>query len=124
VPIYLFLFSPFPVGRGTEINELCIQSRNNLIVCSTISFLEKETNAAPHRIGAITEHHSHNPSSPRVPGYGQGYLTISWRLVFYEVYTKIERNAVLWENMGGFSLSNSHFLRREDHVIDFLGENA
>jgi hypothetical protein len=26
--------------------------------------------------------------------------------------------------MGGFSLSDSHFLHREDHVIDFFGENA
>jgi hypothetical protein len=27
-------------------------------------------------------------------------------------------------NMGGFSLSDSHFLHQDDHVIDFLGENA
>jgi hypothetical protein len=31
-----------------------------------------------------------------VPRYGWGCLAISWRLVFYEVYTKIERNALLW----------------------------
>jgi hypothetical protein len=36
-----------------------------------------------------------------VPGYSQGCLTVSWRLVFYEVYTKTERDALLleiWEN--------------------------
>jgi hypothetical protein len=27
-------------------------------------------------------------------------------------------------NMGGLSLSDSHFLHREDRVIDFFGENA
>jgi hypothetical protein len=56
-------------------------------------------NAAPHCIGVVTKHQSmnHNPSSPRVLGYGQGCLAVSWHLVFYEVYTKIERNALLWE---------------------------
>jgi hypothetical protein len=39
----------------------------------------------------------HNPSSPRVLGYGRGCLVISWRWVFYEAYTKIERNALLWD---------------------------
>jgi hypothetical protein len=66
-------------------------------VCCTLSFLEKEMNAAPLHVGAVIEHHSHNHSSPQVLGYGQGCLTISWHLVFYEVYTKIERNALLWE---------------------------
>jgi hypothetical protein len=32
-----------------------------------------------------------------VPGYGRGCLTILWHLVFYEVYTKIERDPLLWE---------------------------
>jgi hypothetical protein len=27
-------------------------------------------------------------------------------------------------NVCGFSLSDSHFLRREDRVIDFVGQNA
>jgi hypothetical protein len=27
-------------------------------------------------------------------------------------------------NMGGFSLSDSHFLHREDHIIHFFGQNA
>jgi hypothetical protein len=27
-------------------------------------------------------------------------------------------------NMGGFSLSDSHFLHRGNHVIDFFGENV
>jgi hypothetical protein len=27
-------------------------------------------------------------------------------------------------NMGGFSLSDSHFLHQEGHAIDFIGENA
>jgi hypothetical protein len=31
---------------------------------------------------------------------------------------------IMVENMGGFSLSDSHFLRWEDHVIDFFRENA
>jgi hypothetical protein len=26
--------------------------------------------------------------------------------------------------MGGFSLSDSHFLHREGHAVDFFGENA
>jgi hypothetical protein len=54
-------------------------------------------NVSPRRIGAITEHHSHDPSSARMPGYGRGCLTVSWCLVFYDVYTKIERNVLLWE---------------------------
>jgi hypothetical protein len=27
-------------------------------------------------------------------------------------------------NMGGFSLSNLHFLHRGNHIIDFFGENV
>jgi hypothetical protein len=58
---------------------------------------KNEMNVALHRVGAVTKHQSmdHNPSSPRVPRYDRGCLTVSWRLVFYEVYTKIERNALL-----------------------------
>jgi hypothetical protein len=60
---------------------------------------KKETNMTPRHVGAVTEDQSmdHNPSRPRVPRYGQGCLAVSWRLVFYEIYTKIERNAPLWE---------------------------
>jgi hypothetical protein len=65
----------------------------------TFSSSEKQTNAAPRRVGAITEHQlmDHNPSSPRVPGYGRGWLAMSCYLIFYEIYTKIERNALLRE---------------------------
>jgi hypothetical protein len=58
----------------------------------------------PRCIGVVTEHQStdRNLSSPRVLGYGWGCLTISRRLVFYEVYTKIERNTLLWEIWGDF----------------------
>jgi hypothetical protein len=28
------------------------------------------------------------------------------------------------ENVGGFSLSDSHFLRQRNHVIDFFGEEV
>jgi hypothetical protein len=82
-------------------------------------------NAAPHRIGVVTDRRSmdHNPSSPRVPGYGRGCLTILWRLVSYEVYTKIGRHALLWEVWVNFPYP-IHFMRRGNHTIDFFGENV
>jgi hypothetical protein len=63
-----FLFSffcPFPVGCGSEINECCIQSGNDLTVHHIFSSTKKK-NAAPRCVGAETDHQSmdHNPSSP------------------------------------------------------------
>jgi hypothetical protein len=82
-----------------QINDYCIQTGNDLTMNHTFPPPKKEMNVAPHRVGAITEHQSmdHNPSSPRVPGYGRGCLAVSWRLAFYEVCIKIEGNALLWE---------------------------
>jgi hypothetical protein len=54
---------------------------------------------APYHVGAVTDHQSMdcNPSSPRVPGNGRGCMTVSWRLVSYDICTEIGRYALLRE---------------------------
>jgi hypothetical protein len=93
----LFLFCPFPIGYGTQINECCIQSKNDLIMQCTLSSSENRNKCSSPSHRGHNRSMDHNPSSPRLPGSGRGCLTVSWRLVSYEVYTKIGRHALLWE---------------------------
>jgi hypothetical protein len=118
----LFLFCPFPIIRGTQINESCMQSRNDLIMHRTPSSFKNKKNMAPCHVGTVIEHQSvdHNPSSPRVPGYDQACPIISWCLVIMKIIQR-HRGVHYCKNMGRFSLVVSYFLRWEDRVIDFLG---
>jgi hypothetical protein len=89
---------------GLTFNECCIQSENDLNVNRTFSFsAKKEMNVAIN--GSYSE------------------LAISWLLVFYEIYTKIEKCTTAGD-IGRFFLSNSCFLHWGDHVVDFFGEGT
>jgi hypothetical protein len=63
---FIFLLCHFSVSCGAQINECCIQLRNDLIMHRTLYFSKKEMNAAPRYTRVVTEYQpvDHNPSSP------------------------------------------------------------
>jgi hypothetical protein len=70
---------------------------------------------APYRLGDVTDRQSmgRNPTSPRVSRHGQGFLTVSWHLVPFEVCIEIEIYALLWKKWMDFPYLVCIFYVRE-----------
>jgi hypothetical protein len=122
-----FLFSffcPFPVGCGSEINECCIQSGNDLTV---------------HHIFSSTKKRMRLPVA-----WGPKLIINQWIIIPVALSVRVQLRmpdrivtlgllqslykdmevCTTVGNMGGFQLSDSHFLRRGSRVVDSFGENV